>query len=61
MCYDSGLNLLKILQMAVLLFLWQALVFLFLPFLILGAQIRCLQNRYTGLKLALDQRMIVVH
>ena len=61
MCYDSGLNLLKILQMAVFLFLWQALVFLFLPFLILGAQIRCLQNRYTGLKLALDQRMIVVH
>ena len=25
------------------------------PFLILGAQIRCLQNRYTDLKSALDQ------
>ena len=30
-------------------------IFLFLPFLNLGAQIRCPQNRYTDLKLALDQ------
>ena len=37
------------------LFLCKTLAFLFLPFLNLGAQIRCPQNRYTDLKSALDQ------
>ena len=37
----------------------QTLDFLFLPFLNLGAQIKCLQNRYTDLKSALDQLLHV--
>ena len=52
---DSILNLLKRVTDDKFLFLCKALVFLFLPFLNLGTQIRCPQNWYTGLKSALDQ------
>ena len=45
----------KELQVVVILFLCETLVFLLLPFLNLDAQIRHLQNRYTNLKSALDQ------
>ena len=41
------------------LFLCKTLVFLFLPFLNLGTQIRGPQNRYTNLKSALDQPLLV--
>ena len=41
----------------VLLFLCRKLVFRFLPFLNLEAQIRCPQNQYTDFKSALDQPM----
>ena len=41
------------------LFLCKTLVSLFLPFLNLGTQIRCPQNRYTNLKSALDQHLLV--
>ena len=42
----------------VYLFLCKTLGFLFLPFLSLCTQIRCPQNGYTDLKLALDQLLI---
>ena len=37
----------------------QNVTFLFLSFLNLGAQIRCTLNRYTDLKSALDQPLLV--
>ena len=40
-------------------FFYAKKVFLFLPFLNLGTQIRCPQNRYTDLKSALDQPLKV--
>ena len=55
MCSDSIFNLLKRVTDGSFLFLCETLVFLFLTFLNLGAQMRCLQNRYTDLKSALDQ------
>ena len=57
MCFDSILNLLERVTASSFLFLCKVLVFLFLPFLNLGAQIRCPQNWYTNLRLALDQPM----
>ena len=41
-------------------FFYAKKVFLFLPFLNLGTQIRCPQNRYTDLKSALDQPLIYI-
>ena len=38
----------------------QNVTFLFLSFLNLGAQIRCLQNRYTNLKSAVDQPLMLL-
>ena len=55
MCSDSIFNLLKRVADGSFLFLCKTLVFLFLPFLNLGVQIRSPQNRYTDLKSALDQ------
>ena len=43
------------------LFLCKTLVFLFLPFLNLDPQTRCLVNRYIDLKSALDQPLVPVH
>ena len=54
-CSDSIFNLLKRVTEGSFLFLCKKLVFFFLTFLNLGAQIRCPQNRYTDLKSALDQ------
>ena len=51
-CSDSIFNLLKRVTEGSFLFLCKKLVFLFLLFLNLGAQIRCPQNRYTD---TLDQ------
>ena len=58
MCSDSTFYLLNRLQMA-LFYFYATLAFIFLPFLNLGAQIKCLQNRYTDLKSALDQLLHV--
>ena len=55
MCCDSIFNVLKRVGDGSFSFLCKTLVFIFLPFLNLGAQIRCPQNRYTDLKSALDQ------
>ena len=51
MCSNSIFTL----QMTVFLFLCKTIVFLFVPSLNLVALIRCLQNRYTDLKSAIDQ------
>ena len=55
LCSDSILNLLKRGTDGSSLFLYKTLVFLFLPFLNSGIQIRCPQNRHADLKSALDQ------
>ena len=57
MCSDSIFNLLNSYRWQFL-FLCKTLVFLFLPFLNLGTQIRCPQNWYTNLKSALDQPLL---
>ena len=57
-CSDSIFNLLKRVTEGSFLFLCKKLVFFFLTFLNLGAQIRCPQNQYTDLKSALDQPLI---
>ena len=54
-CSDSIFNLLKRVTEGSFLFLCKKFVFLFLPFLNLGTQIKCPQNCYTDLKSALDQ------
>ena len=54
-CSDSIFNLLKRVTEGSFLFLWKKLVFFFLTFLNLGAQIRCPKNRYNNLKSALHQ------
>ena len=54
-CSESIFNLLKRVTVDSFLVLCKKLVFPFLPFLNLGAQIRCSQSRYTDLKSALDQ------
>ena len=53
-CSDSIFNLLKRVTEGSFLFLCKKLVFIFLTFLNLGAQIRCPQNRYSDLKSTLD-------
>ena len=50
MCSDSILNWLKRVTYGSFLFLRKTLVFLFLPFLDLHAQIKNPQNRYTDCK-----------
>ena len=55
MCCDSIFNFLNRVTDGSFLFLCKTVVFLFLPFLNLGDQISCPQNRYTDLKSALDQ------
>ena len=55
MCSDSIFNWGKTVTDDSSLFLCKTLVFLFLPFLNLDAEIRCPPNWYTNLKSALDQ------
>ena len=57
-CSDSIINSLKRVTNGSFLFLCKMFAFLFLLFLNLGAQIRCLQNWYIYLKLASDQPLI---
>ena len=54
----SRFNLLKIVTNGSFLFLWKSLVFLFLPLLNSGVQIRSPQNLYTDLTSALDQPLV---
>ena len=55
MCSNSMFNMLNRFTDGSFLFLFKKLVFLFLPLLNLGAQIKCPQNQYTILKSATDQ------
>ena len=59
-CSDSIFNLLKRVTEGSFLFLCKKLVFFFLTFLNLGAQIRCPQNWYSNLKSALNQPLIYI-
>ena len=61
MCSNSIFNLLTRDADGSFLFLCKTLVFLFLPFLNLDPQTRCLVNRYIDLKSALDQPLVPVH
>ena len=54
MCSDTVLNLLKRVTDGSFLFICKKLLFLLLPFLNLGAQIKHHQNRYTDLKQVLE-------
>ena len=55
MCSDSIFNLLKRVTDCSFLFLCKMLVFIFLPFLKLSAQISCPQSQYMDVRSALDQ------
>ena len=57
LCSDSIFNLLKRVAYSRL-FLCKTLVFLFLPFLNLGGQIRCPKNLSTNVKSTLDQPLV---